>query len=94
MAGKGHIPVRMCIGCRVRSPKPELIRLVLSDDGELRLDRRKVLPGRGVYLCRKPGCLELGIKKKGFVRGFRGRFQQELPEEVRRAFQEEVEWQR
>jgi len=90
----GHVPVRMCAGCRKRRPKSELIRLVLNGKGQLSVDTEKVLPGRGVYLCWRPGCLELAIRKKGFIRGFRGRFRQEVPEEVLRVFQEEGEWQK
>lgn len=94
MAKKGHVPVRMCAGCRKRRPKAELIRLVLNDNGQLVVDREKVLSGRGVYICPFSGCLELAIKKRGFIRGFRGQFRQIVPEEVLRVFQEEGEWQK
>lgn len=94
MGRKGHVPVRMCAGCRKRRPKEELIRLVLNDKGELVVDREKVFPGRGVYLCSSLGCLELALRKKGFVRAFRGKLRRVEPEEVFRVFQEEGEWQK
>ena len=94
MGKKGHVPVRMCAGCRKRSPKTDLVRLVLNDNGQLVVDGQKFLPGRGVYICPRPGCLELAIKKKGIMRGFRGKFRQVVPEEIFRVFQEEEEWQK
>ncbi len=94
MVKKGHIPIRICAGCRERVPKAKLIRVVLNDEGRLSIDREKVLPGRGVYICPCPGCLKSAVKKKGFIRGFRGKFRQELPEEVFRVFQEEEVWQK
>jgi predicted RNA-binding protein YlxR (DUF448 family) len=67
---------------------------VLDDNGQLVLDKEKVFPGRGAYVCPCSGCLELAIKKKGFIRAFRGRFRQVVPEEVFSVFQEEGEWQK
>jgi predicted RNA-binding protein YlxR (DUF448 family) len=89
MGRKGHVPVRMCAGCRNRRPKRELLRLVLNNHGKLVADTGKVLPGRGAYICPCSECLELAIKKKGFIRAFRGKFRQVVPEEVLRVFQEE-----
>jgi len=94
MVRKGHVPVRMCAGCRERVPKAKLIRLVLNDKGQLVIDWEKVLPGRGIHICPCPGCLELAVKKKGLIRGFRGKLRQEVPEEVFRVFQEEEVWQK
>ena len=45
------IPMRQCLGCREMKPKPELIRVVRSPEGELSLDFRGKKPGRGAYLC-------------------------------------------
>jgi len=89
MSKRGHVPVRTCAGCRKRRAKVELIRLVLNDEGQLSVDRRQRLPGRGVYLCQRPECLERAMKKRGLMRGLRGRFRQDVPEEVLRVFQEE-----
>lgn len=88
------MPVRMCAGCRTRRSKAELVRLVLAGDDVLCVDEEKTRPGRGVYICPCPECLELAIKRKGFVRGFRGRFQQGVPEEVSSVFQEGKAWQK
>lgn len=49
------IPMRMCIGCREMKPKRELIRVVKTSEGEIKLDNTGKLNGRGAYVC---GCLE------------------------------------
>ena len=49
------IPMRICIGCREMKPKRELIRVVKTTDGEIRLDTTGKLNGRGAYVC---GCME------------------------------------
>ena len=41
------IPMRQCLGCREMKPKRELIRAVKSPDGEVSLDFKGKMPGRG-----------------------------------------------
>jgi predicted RNA-binding protein YlxR (DUF448 family) len=94
MSKGGHRPVRMCAGCRTRRPKVELARLALDGEGGLCVDEKKIRPGRGVYVCPCSECLELAIKRKGLVRGFRGRFRQGVPERVLSVFREEKAWQK
>ncbi len=62
-------PVRTCIGCRRRAPQHELVRFVVTADGEVREGR--TLPGRGAWLCRSPACLALAIRRRAFARAFR-----------------------
>jgi predicted RNA-binding protein YlxR (DUF448 family) len=45
-----HVPLRMCVACRKRRPKGELLRVVLTEGGFL-LDPTGKLPGRGAYVC-------------------------------------------
>lgn len=49
-------------------PKPELIRVVRSPEGELSLDFRGKKPGRGAYLCPDPDCLAQARKKRAVER--------------------------
>ena len=56
------IPIRQCIGCREQKPKPELIRVVRSPQGEVSLDPRGKASGRGAYLCRDAACLKKARK--------------------------------
>ena len=43
--------------CRTRRPKEELVRVVRSPGGEVRLDPEGRADGRGAYLCRRASCL-------------------------------------
>ena len=58
------IPMRQCVGCREMKPKPELVRVVRSAEGEISVDFRGKAPGRGAYLCPDPACLKRAIRAK------------------------------
>ncbi|MCI8651484.1 MAG: YlxR family protein [Oscillospiraceae bacterium] len=72
------IPVRQCLGCREHKPKPELIRVVRSPEGEVSLDFKGKKPGRGAYLCPDPECLKRARKSRALERAFSA----PLPDEV------------
>ena len=76
-----HIPLRMCVGCRQMQPKHELIKIVKAD-GALVIDREQKRFGRGAYLCRDRGCVELAKKKRALERSFRGPVPQAFYEEI------------
>jgi predicted RNA-binding protein YlxR (DUF448 family) len=63
MSKRGHVPVRMCMGCHQRKKKEELIRLVKSSDGAFSLDEKGEGDGRGYYLCPDRACLKMAEKK-------------------------------
>ena len=50
-----HGPERQCRVCRIRLPKTQLERWVITPTG-LVLDSSRSLPGRGWYACSKPSC--------------------------------------
>jgi predicted RNA-binding protein YlxR (DUF448 family) len=58
------------VGCRVRTVKSELLRLV-AVEGVIVPDHRRTLPGRGAHLHPDPGCLELAERRRAFPRAFR-----------------------
>ncbi len=80
------IPMRQCVGCREMKPKKELIRVVRSPEGQLSLDFRGKLPGRGAYVCPNPACLAKTKKSKALERAFSA----PLPEEVYQALEEQM----
>jgi predicted RNA-binding protein YlxR (DUF448 family) len=63
MSKRGHVPVRMCMGCHQRKKKEMLIRLVKSSDGVFSLDETRQGDGRGYYLCPDRACLKMAQKK-------------------------------
>ena len=79
------IPMRQCVGCREMKPKKELIRVVRSPEGQVSLDFRGKLPGRGAYVCPNPACLAKAKKSKALERAFSA----PLPEEVYQALEEQ-----
>lgn len=64
------IPMRMCVGCREMFPKKELIRVVCSPAGEVKVDKVGKAPGRGAYVCPKQSCLERAVKSRALERAF------------------------
>ena len=62
-------------------PKSELIRIV--DDGEtIAVDLTGRMNGRGMYICRDPGCLEAAWKKNAVRRSFRRNIEKEQLDKV------------
>lgn len=64
------IPMRMCVGCSEMKPKPELIRVVRSPEGEISLDSTGKKSGRGAYICCNKDCLKKAVKSKRLDRTF------------------------
>ncbi|MDE5547724.1 MAG: YlxR family protein [Clostridia bacterium] len=58
MPTQKKIPLRTCIACREEKPKKEMLRIVRSADGEIRLDFSGKLPGRGAYICNGESCIK------------------------------------
>ncbi len=51
-----HIPMRTCIQCRQVRPKRELVRIVRTPEGDIQIDAKGKVSGRGAYLCRNRLC--------------------------------------
>lgn len=64
------IPMRMCTGCREMKQKSELIRVVKTPEGEIKLDTTGRLNGRGAYICKSPECLKKAQKSGALSRAF------------------------
>ena len=71
------------MGCREMKPKRELIRAVKSPDGEVNLDFKGKMPGRGAYLCPNGECLKKAMKSKALERAFSVQIPEEIYEELR-----------
>ncbi len=63
-------PQRMCMVCRERAEKEQLIRIVKNKNGEIKVDSTHKLPGRGAYLCRKAECIHQAQKRRALERAF------------------------
>ncbi len=75
---------RMCIVCRGRFQKDELIKLV-AEDGVVVLDIFQKKFGRGAYICKNEECIKKSEKKKMISVKFKNTVPESLYEEIRSA---------
>ena len=64
------IPMRMCIGCREMKPKMQLIRVVRTPEGDIKLDATGRLNGRGAYICHDAECLKKASRANAVAHAF------------------------
>lgn len=62
------IPLRMCVGCRARNDKRNLLRVVRTPEQEIILDPTGKRAGRGAYICPRVECLRKAIKSRALER--------------------------
>jgi len=58
------IPLRKCVATQEQLPKKELIRVVRTPEGEVKIDPVGKMNGRGAYLKKSLEAIELAKKKK------------------------------
>lgn len=80
--------MRTCVGCGEPKVKRELIRVALSPDGNISIDRTGKAPGRGAYLCESMSCLEQAYKAKRLERSLKHGVSKEIYEALQRDLQE------
>ena len=78
------IPMRQCSGCRAMKPKRDLIRVVRKPEGDICLDFRGKVSGRGAYVCPNAACLKKAIKAKALERAFSAQIPPEIYEQLER----------
>ena len=81
------VPMRMCVACREMKPKKELIRVVRTPEGEISLDFKGKIPGRGAYVCPSEICLERAVKTRAIERAL----ETQIPPELYDRLREEME---
>ncbi|MGI8887498.1 MAG: YlxR family protein [Nocardioidaceae bacterium] len=67
-------PIRTCVGCRERTAKSDLVRVVVDLEGTARRalpDDAGTMSGRGAHLHPRPACLDLAERRRAFPRAFR-----------------------
>lgn len=69
-AARRAVPVRTCVGCRLRAASADLLRVV-AVEGMLVPDLRRSLPGRGAHLHLDPQCLVQAERRHAFRRALR-----------------------
>jgi len=61
-------PLRTCLGCGQQRHKRELVRVVRTPEGAVRLDPGGKMNGRGAYICPDAQCLERALKNQRLSR--------------------------
>lgn len=84
---KKKVPTRQCLGCNEHKPKVELLRVVRTPEGEIDLDFKGKMNGRGAYICPDPECLRKAQKAKSLERSL----EVPIPEEVYFRLEKEME---
>ena len=64
-------PQRMCVTCKTRRDKKDLLRIVLNADGTVSYDPTGKASGRGCYLCKDSKCITEEIKAHRISKGLR-----------------------
>ena len=79
------IPERMCVACREKKPKKEMIRVVRTAEGTLAIDETGKAPGRGAYICPTLECLERARKTNAIGRAIECSVSEEAYEGLKRS---------
>ena len=61
-------PLRTCASCHSKRPKRDMVRIVRTPDGEIRVDITSKLSGRGVYFCPYLKCWRYGLSESRLSR--------------------------
>ena len=78
-----RVPTRSCVACRTARPKRDLVRVVRTPGGEMKMDETGRLAGRGAYLCRDAGCWTLAAERGALGRALEAPVPTELREVLR-----------
>ncbi len=81
-----QIPLRQCTGCRQMMPKNELVRVIRTPEGEVKLDKTGKMNGRGAYMCSNINCFNQAVKSKGLSRALKI----DIPEDIYEAIGKEL----
>jgi len=80
---KKKVPMRTCVGCSSVKPKKELIRIVRKPTGEVQIDFKGKVSGRGAYICPNLECLNAAIKNKRIEKGLEVKISDEIYQKLR-----------
>ncbi|QOR36022.1 YlxR family protein [Clostridium sp. 'deep sea'] len=81
---KRKIPKRMCIACREMKEKKQLLRVVKTPEGDVKVDTTGKVNGRGSYLCKNSECINQAIKKKQISRALEVNIPADVYEELKK----------
>ena len=74
--------MRRCLATNESFPKKDLLRIVRTPEGEVKVDLSGKLNGKGAYISKSMEALELAKKKKVLNRALEVEIPQEIYEEI------------
>ena len=80
-----RVPERTCVACGRVRPKRELVRVVRTPTGEIKVDLTGKVSGRGAYVCPEPPCAERGVKEGRLQHALETPVPEMLVEDLRKA---------
>ena len=81
------IPMRRCTGCGEMKEKKDLIRVVRTPEGDIRIDQTGTINGRGAYLCDDASCLRKAQKKRSLQRSLDTAIPDEIFDELHKRWE-------
>lgn len=75
--------MRRCVATMVQVPKKELLRIVRSPEGIVKVDLSGKANGRGAYLAKTKDALELAMKKGALARALECEIPMNVYEEIK-----------
>ena len=85
------IPMRQCSACRGHFEKRQLLRVVRTPEGNVTVDTKGKVNGRGVYICKNEECLEKAIKSRALSRALEVPISDEVIELIRQTIKEQID---
>ena len=82
------IPMRTCVVTRESFPKKELLRIVRTPEGDVKVDLTGKVNGRGAYIKRDVAVLEKALKSKALERKLECDISDSVYEEIRKICEE------
>ena len=77
------IPMRTCVVSNEKLPKKELLRIVKTPEGEIKIDENGKMNGRGAYIKRSLEVVDLAEKNKALERHLECTIDKSIYDEIR-----------
>lgn len=86
MEKKKLVPERMCLVCRQKNDKSNLIRVIKQKDNSICVDLSHKMNGRGAYICNNEECVQKAIKTQALNRAFKMQVCTSVYEELKNTY--------
>lgn len=81
------IPLRSCVVTKEKLPKQDLLRIVKTKEGEVKVDLTGKMNGRGAYIKKDMATLEKAIKTKALNHHLETEVTQEVYDEIKKVIE-------